>query len=120
MAGLDPVVLTAILGASGAVSLLLTIAKIRLDKVQVRTLQDLVKSMSKVIYTYDHEVTALRREVESLRREMGAGAELEPAKIELERQRIAQREREAEWRRMRDIAKALGWALDGRLEGPEE
>lgn len=122
MAELDPVTLTAIVGAAtGLVSLVVMAMKIRLDETQVETLQDLVKSLTRVITTYDHEVASLRRDVEAFRTLVGTGEASGSAEADPAEQMQMTGEREAAWRRMREIAKALGWARPGpRAEGGEE
>lgn len=114
MADADPVTITAIVGAAtGLVSLIVMALKIRLDEAQIETLQDLAKSLTNVVATYDHEVVSLRREVEALRTLAGAEEGYVPSRVDREEREIATGEREAAWRRMREIAKALGWAVPG-------
>ena len=121
MAEADAVTITAIVGAAtGLVSLVVMAAKIRQDQAEVKTLQDLSKSLMSVVATYDREVASLRRDVESFRTLIGTNGEVVLAKVDGEEENVAG-EREAAWRRMREIAKALGWARPGpRVEGDEE
>jgi len=118
----DAVTITAIVGAAtGLVSLVVMAMKIRQDEAEVETLQDLAKSLMSVVATYDREVAALRRDVEAFRTLIGTDGETLLARVDRQEENAAAAEREDAWRRMREIAKALGWARPGpRVEGDEE
>lgn len=96
------------------------IAKSQAD--QVNQLRKLVESLTKVVASYETEVASLRREVESLRRASKGAETSQQALVEIERQKLAERQREAEWRKTRDLAKGLGWLLDhlSTNEGEED
>lgn len=122
MAEADAVTITAIVGAAtGLVSLIVMALKIRMDEREIQTLQDLSKTLTNVVSIYDLEVGSLRREVESFRTLVGASGHPPSVKVEREEEKAAATERDAAWRRMREIAKALGWARPGPpAEGGEE
>ena len=114
MAEADAVTITAIVGAAtGLVSLVVMAMKIRQDEAEVETLQDLAKSLMSVVATYDREVASLRRDVEAFRTLIGTDGEAVFARVDHEEETEAKGEREEAWRRMRDVAKALGWARPG-------
>ena len=121
MAEADAVTITAIVGAAtGLVSLVVMAMKIRQDEAEVETLQDLAKSLMSVVATYDREVAALRRDVEAFRTLIGTDGETLLARVDRQEENAAAAEREDAWRRMREIAKALGWASPGpRVEGED-
>lgn len=79
---------------------------------QVQQVQKLVESLGEVVASYEHELSSLCREVENLRRAAGTTTPTHGAMVEIEKQKLAQRQREAEWRKTRDIGKGLGWLLD--------
>lgn len=122
MADPDAVTITAIVGAAtGLVSLVVMALKIRMDERQIETLQDLAKTLTNVVTIYDLEVASLRREVESFRARVGPGGDPPPSNADREQQEAAAGEREAAWARMREIARALGWARPGPpAEGANE
>ena len=110
----DAVTVTAIVGAAtGLVSLIVMALKIRMDEKQIDTLQDLAKSLTSVVSSYDREVASLRRDVEAFRTLMGTPHGSDPAKADRDEPPETSEEREDAWRRMREIAKALGWARPG-------
>jgi hypothetical protein len=110
----DAVTITAIVGAAtGLVSLVVMAMKIRQDEAEIVTLQDLAKSLMSVVSTYDREVASLRRDVEVFRTLIGTNGEALYAGIDRTEERSAAAEREEAWRRMREIAKALGWDRPG-------
>ena len=121
MAEADAVTMTAIVGAAtGLVSLVVMAMKIRQDEAEILTLQDLSKSLMSVVATYDREVASLRCDVEAFRTLIGTNGEVVLTKVDREEENVVG-EREAAWRRMREIAKALGWARPGpRVEVGEE
>lgn len=122
MAEADAVTMTAIVGAAtGLVSLVVMAMKIRQDEAEIVTLQDLSKALMSVVATYDREVASLRRDVEAFRTLIGTDGETVLARVDRAEENVAAGEREAAWRRMREIAKALGWARPGlHVEGGED
>ena len=122
MAETDAVTVTAIVGAAtGLVSLIVMAMKIRQDEAEIVTLQDLAKSLMSVVSTYDREVASLRRDVEAFRTLIGTNGEAVLGRVDHHEERAAAAEREEAWRRMREIAKALGWTrLGSRFVGDEE
>ena len=86
---------------------------------QVEQVQKLVESLAKVVASYESELSSMRREVEKLRRTSGTTVATEGALVEIEKQKLAQRQREAEWRKTRDFAKGLGWLL-GRMSSNDD
>jgi hypothetical protein len=121
MAEADAVIITAIVGAAtGLVSLVVMAMKIRQDEAEIVTLQDLSKSLMSVVATYDREVASLRRDVEAFRTLIGTDGKTIFARVDHDEENVTAGEREAAWRRMREIAKALGWARPGpRVEGED-
>jgi|RifCSP13_1_1023834.scaffolds.fasta_scaffold25771_2 hypothetical protein len=114
MAEADAVTITAIVGAAtGLVSLVVMAMKIRQDEAEILTLQDLSKSLMSVVATYDGEVASLRRDVEAFRTLVGTDGEAVLARVDRDEENAASGEREEAWRRMREIAKALGWDRPG-------
>src|SRR3990172_1739863 len=117
----DAVTITAIVGAAtGLVSLVVMAMKIRQDEAEVETLQDLAKSLMSVVATYDREVAALRRDVEAFRTLIGTDGETLLARVDRQEENAAAAEREDAWRRMREIAKTLGWASPGPRVAAED
>ncbi|UCD06951.1 MAG: hypothetical protein JSW41_03900 [Candidatus Aenigmatarchaeota archaeon] len=96
----------------GVIALAIAVIKLYLERETSKQLRKLVESLSKVVYSYHNEVGQLRREIQTLRSETKDTKSAEERRIELERQKLAQRERQTEWQKIRDIAKGIGWILD--------
>lgn len=87
---------------------------------QADQVQKLVETLTKIVASYEAEVGPLRREVESLRGATGSAKVASEGLVEVEKQKLAQRQRDAEWRKTRDLAKGLGWLLDRMSSDDEE
>lgn len=93
--------------------------KARTEQENTMQFQKLVKELTNVVSSYDNEVAHLRREVERLGSESRSTRPVVLPSSDLERQKLAQRQREAEWKKIGDIAKGIGWILD-RVEYEED
>lgn len=98
---------TAVLGGvTGVLSLAVTGFKAVWDGRQTQALEKLVESQVKIAAGLDTELKTIRRELD------GSAANGNPTKGEVELRKQALREREAEWRRTKDIMRGLGKILN--------
>ena len=110
---MDTVESLAILGAiSGLLSLLVTFVKTILDSKKHRVFEEVATSLRKIAESFDNELSSTRRRMEILETKSRSDGELALARIEVEKQKVALREREAEWRKIRDLSKAWKWLLE--------
>jgi hypothetical protein len=110
---MDAVESLAIFGAlSGLLSLLVTFVKTLLDGKKHRVLKEMATSLRKIAESFDNELSSTRRRVEILETKLRSDDELALARIEVEKQKVALREREVEWRKIRDLSKAWKWFLE--------
>jgi len=112
MADLELVI--GIIGAvTGAVALFVSARMISVDEGQLKTLQDLVRSLNKVVMTYDSEVKSLWEEIRILESgKVGRYVDETSRKREIERQKLEQKKRDDEFQKIRDKSGSLGWLLD--------
>jgi len=112
MADLDFTV--GIIGAvTGAIALFVSFRMIRVDEGQLKTLQDLVRSLNKVVMTYDSEVKSLWEEIRILESgKTGKYVDEASRKREIERQKLEQKKRDEEFQKIREKSGSLGWLLD--------
>ena len=112
MADLELVI--GIIGAvTGAVALFVSARMISVDEGQLKTLQDLVRSLNKVVMTYDSEVKSLWEEIRILESgKVGRYVDETSRKKEIERQKLEQKKRDDEFQKIRDKSGSLGWLLD--------
>ena len=101
---MDAVLGTQIVVAVAAVgSVVVSVLTLWANQRQGHALEKVVESMARVSKSYEKELQALRADVDRLRG--GSVAE------SVEMRKLAQREREAEWKRTRDIMKGIRWFL---------
>lgn len=79
--------------------------------------EGMLRSFQRVAESYEAEVRGLREEVAALRAASGRSRDADAAKLALEQAKEARREREAAWRRTKDLAKGIGWLMDATDEG---
>lgn len=99
--------------AIGIGMLIISIGMFILAIKRSKELKDIAKSLVKIANSYKEDMDVIKTDIKELKtKKIEAYADIEREKNELERQRLAQRQREHNWREFRDKAKGIKWFLD--------
>lgn len=90
------------------VSLVVAIASNWLASKQIKQLQEAVNLFTIVTETFETEVQSMKEEVRLLRSKTNISQD-SLTKAEIEKQRLAQKEREQTWKQLKDIGRAWKW-----------
>ena len=93
------------------VSLAITLGSYIQASRQIKELQIAVGLFKKVTESFDSEVQLLREDVGLLRDKVNTTQDSQ-LKIVVEKEKLAQREKELAWRRLKDAGKAWKWLMD--------
>lgn len=78
---------------------------------QIVQLQQAITLFHKATQTYDNEVVSLKKEIDLRKNKLGFADDI-LIRAEVEKQKIAQKERELQWRKLKDLGRAWKWLQD--------